>query len=409
MEPEEYCDRLIASIPNRTVETVPVAAALGRTAAEDVIAETPIPAFATSAMDGFALDESALHRARDGAEVVVSGDIPAGSVPMATTPGTAVRVMTGAQVPTSAEVVVPVEITDAPRTGPAPNRILVSSLPSPQRPGWNIRAVGEDTREGEAVIFAGDTIGPAGVGTLAMLGLASVRVERALTIGLIVTGDELSCDPTGTDDRIGLSGPDRLGEPEQPFVHNSNLPMLGSAIANLGAVPVERSCGDDPGAFLTILKELQGQVDLIITTGGISAGAFEVVRQALEGEHSTFLRLAQRPGGPQGHGRFGTTALLHFPGTPTGALLSFHLFGRSLIEARPLRARWRTAVFAGDEVIGHEKAMSLVPGRFTADGDVEAATRSRLRDFAGADVIIRLPRHPQVIRRGDAIAVLDCR
>ena len=393
MEPEEYCRLIISSAPPHTVETIPTASAIDRTAAADVIADAPIPAFATSAMDGFAFDESALDSSRAGAEVALSGDIPAGAVPVDIAPGTAVRVMTGAQVPSSAVAVVPVELTDAEATGPAPEHIRVPSWPTRLHAGWNIRRVGEDTQVGDAVIRSGETISSAGVGTLAMMGRETVSVLRPLTIGLIVTGDEL---------RTGLA------TSVQPFIHNSNLPMLSSAITAAGAIPVERSCGDDPDAFLQIIDELSGRVDLIITTGGISAGAFEVVRQALSGDHSSFLRLALRPGGPQGYGRCGYVPLLHFPGTPTGAFLSFHLFARSLLEARLLGSRWKKAVYAGPDIIGHNKAVSLLPGRFTTAGDVEALDRSRLRDFAAADVIIRAPRAPGTIRTGDIIAVLDC-
>ncbi|WP_350271315.1 molybdopterin molybdotransferase MoeA [Brevibacterium sp. CBA3109] len=393
MEPEEYCQLISSSTPTRTAETIPIASAISRIAADDVIADAPIPAFATSAMDGFAFDESALNSAQTGVEVAVLGDIPAGAMPVDIAPGTAVRVMTGAQVPATAEVVVPVELTDAESTGPAPDRVQVSSLSKGLRAGWNIRAVGEDTLIGDTVIRAGETISSAGVGTLAMMGRETTRVQRPLTIGLIVTGDELRTDSTTC---------------AHPFIHNSNLPMLSSAITNAGAIPVERSCGDDPEALAHIIDELGDCVDLIITTGGISAGAFEVVRQALSGDHSTFLRLAMRPGGPQGYGRRGDVPLLHFPGTPAGAFLSFHLFARSLIEASPLRSRWKKAVYAGPEVLGHDKAISLVPGRFNTAGEVESLNRSRLRDFSGADVIIRAPRGSGSIRGGDVIAVLDC-
>ena len=393
MEPEEYCRLIIPSAPPRTVETIPTATAIGRTAAADVIADAPIPAFATAAMDGFAFDESALDSSRAGAEVALSGDIPAGALPVDIAPGTAVRVMTGAQVPSSAVVVVPVELTDAEATGTAPDHVRVLSWPTGLQAGWNIRAVGEDIQVGNAVIRSGETISSAGVGTLAMMGRETVSVIRPLTVGLIVTGDEL---------RTGLT------TSVHPFINNSNLPMLSSAITAAGAIPVERTCGDDPDAFRQIIDELDACVDLIITTGGISAGAFEVVRQALSGEHSSFLRLALRPGGPQGYGRCGDVPLLHFPGTPTGAFLSFHLFARSLLEARPLGSRWKKGVYAGPDISGHNKAVSLLPGRFTTAGDVDVLDRSRLRDFAGADVIIRAPRAPGTIRTGDIISVLDC-
>lgn len=403
MEPEEYCRLIISSTPNRIVESIPTVSAIGRVAAVDVIADAPIPGFATSAMDGFALDESALASARTGAEVVVDGDIPAGAMPVGIAVGTAVRVMTGAQVPATAEVVVPVELTDATRTGSAPDRIRVSSLPTGLRRGWNIRAVGEDTQSGDVVIRAGETINSAGVGTMAMMGRETVSVRRPLSIGLIVTGDELHAR-----DELQAELHADPRESAQPFIHNSNLPMLSSAITAAGAIPVERSCGDDPDAFRHIIDELCDCADLIITTGGISAGAFEVVRQALSDDHSTFLRLTMRPGGPQGYGRCGEVPLLHFPGTPTGAFLSFHLFARSVIEERPLASRWKKAIYAGPEISGHSKAISLVPGNFTTGGEAEPCDRSRLRDFSGAEVIIRVPRGPGTIRTGDIIRVLDC-
>lgn len=405
MEPEEYCRLIISSTPHRAVESIPTASAIGRIAAIDVIADAPIPSFATSAMDGFALDEQALASARTGAEVVVDGDIPAGAMPAGITPGTAVRVMTGAQVPATAEAVVPVELTDAERTGSAPDRIRVSSLPTELRTGWNIRVVGEDTLRGDTVIRTGQMINSAGVGTLAMMGRETISVRRPLTIGLIVTGDELVAE----DELHALEElHDDPSESAHPFIHNSNLPMLSSAIAAAGAIPVERSCGDDPEAFGTIIDELRDRVDLIITTGGISAGAFEVVRQALSDDHSTFLRLTMRPGGPQGYGRFGAVPLLHFPGTPTGAFLSFHLFARSVIEELALASRWKKAVYVGREISGHSKAVTLVPGRFSTGGEVEPCDRSRLRDFSVAEVIIRVPRGPGTIRTGDIISVLDC-
>src|SRR5699024_5070363 len=133
------------------------------------------------------------------------------------------------------------------------------------------------------------------------------------------------------------------------------------------------------------------EVDLVLTTGGISAGAFEVVRQALESEHSTFARGGMRPGSPQGHGRFGTVPVLHLTGTPQGAFLAFHLFARSLRVGRARRSRWKKGTCAGPGPARHEKAVTFRPGGFTDTGEIAAAARSRLRDFAAADVIIRIP------------------
>lgn len=409
MEPEEYSALLTPLAPRTRAETVSAHDAMGRILAQDIVAEVAIPAFPTSAMDGFALDSAALASAGRGEAVRVVGDVPAGQRPVPIEIGCAVRVMTGAQVPTGAEAVVPVEGTDAMRTGPAPESIRVTSLPETVRTGWNIKAVGEDTRVGDVAIAAGQRLTAAGVGTLIMLGRASVPVRARARVGVIVTGDELK--PVG--DGSGATGNPDHDTNQAPIIHNSNLPMLSAALSSAGALVVERTCGDDPETLVSILDELAGShvseadVDLIITTGGISAGAFEVIRQALEGQSSTFRRVGMRPGGPQGHGRYGHVPVLHFPGTPQGAFLSFHLFARSLLEERSLGTRWRKAVFSGPETAAHPRAVTFLPGTWTDSGEISPGRRARLRDYSGADVVIRIPGGPDHLSRGDIIDVLD--
>lgn len=387
MEPEEY-SRLIARDLPASAETVPLAEAVGRILARDVAAPAPIPGFATSAMDGYALDSLALDRARTGESVPVRGDIPAGHLPMEIPSGCAVRVMTGAQVPASAEAVVPVELTDAERTGTIPEAITVTGLPDSNGPGWNIRAVGEDTAAGDVVALGGQRLGAAGIGTLAMLGIDAVEVTRPLRVGLVVTGDEL-----------------QPGE-DAPRIPNSNLPMLVAALESHGLTAQPATSSDDPAEFLAVLDGLLPGVDLVITTGGISAGAYEVVRAALEGESSQFLRLGQRPGGPQGHGERAGTPLLHFPGTPAGAYLSFHLFALPLLTGTVLAHCWRRAVYEGPSLPGHRRGVSLVPATIAVDGRVVPAARARLRDFAAADAILRVPPAPGGIEDGDAVDIL---
>lgn len=409
MDPEEYSDRIAELATRRGTETIPVTTAIERITAENVVAETPMPAFATSAMDGFALDSAGLASAAAGNRVDVCGDVPAGHRPVPLQSGSAVRVMTGAQVPAGAEVVVPVECTDASPIGEVPPSIRVTDLPDRLRPGRNIKAVGEDTEVGDTVITAGARLTSAGIGTLVMLGRESVEVETPERIGLIVTGDELRSKPSApASGNVGDSVSSADGPEPTPLIHNSNLPMLAAAVSAAGAVPIERSCGDDPAQLLAILGELSERVDLIITTGGISAGAYEVVRQGLEDGVSAFHHLALRPGGPQGHGRFDGVPLLHFPGTPAGAFLSFHLFAVSLLAARPLRQRWRKAVFGGPERSGIATGVTLIPGSFSAGGAVETTPRSRLRDYSGAELIIRIPRSTATVRPGDLVDVLEC-
>ena len=383
MDPEDYSELIAGLAPDLRTETTPIRNAVGRITGTDIIAPRSVPDFAASAMDGFALDWAALDAARLGDPVRVIGDIPAGHRAVALQPGCAVRVMTGAPVPTDAEAVVPVELTDARQTGPAPETIRIDSLPGPVPSSWNIRAIGEDMERGDIVLTAGERITAAGLGVLAMLGIAEVETIRTPRIGLIVTGDEIQAiDPTG----------DTPTEAVSAAIFNSNLPMLAAAARGLGAEPIEATSRDDADELLSLLTSMQAEADLVVTTGGISAGAFEVVRQALERDHSTFRRLDMRPGSPQGFGRFGTLPLIHLPGTPQGAFVAFHLFVGSLLTGRSLRQRWRKGILAGPSLRQHGNAVTFRPGTFTESGEILAADRARLPNFASADVIIRIPR-----------------
>ncbi|WP_432791604.1 molybdopterin molybdotransferase MoeA [Brevibacterium sp. K11IcPPYGO002] len=410
MDPEDYseliCSELFAELASlQRTEVVPVQAAAGRTTGTDISAPRSVPGFAASAMDGFALDGAALNAARDGEAVRVVGDIPAGHGPVALQRGCAVRVMTGAPVPTDTEAVVPVELTDAQQAGPAPEAIRIDSLPESVPLGWNIRAVGEDMNRGDMVLRAGERITAAGVGTLAMLGITEIAVTRVPRIGLIVTGDEIQ----GADQSDAA-----LTEAATASIFNSNLPMLASAVRGFGAEPIEATSSDDIDELRRRLTTMRTESDLVVTTGGISAGAFEVVRQTLEPDHSTFRRLDMRPGSPQGCGRFGTLPLIHLPGTPQGAFVAFHLFVGSLLTGKSLRQRWRKGILAGPDLRPHANAVTFRPGSFTESGEILAADRARLPDFATADMVIRIPRRTdsprssEEVSAGTIIDYLEC-
>lgn len=382
MDPEDYSELIAELAPNLHTETTSVRGAVGRTTAMDIRAPRSVPDFAASAMDGFALDGAALSSARDGNAIRIVGDTPAGHSAVTLQTGCAVRVMTGAPVPSGAEAVVPVELTDAQQTGPAPEAVRIDNLPAAVPPEWNIRATGEDMNRGDIILTAGERITSAGVGVLAMLGITEIDVVRRPRIGLVVTGDEIQ----GTDQ----TGESRT-EAAAAAIFNSNLPMLAAAVRGFGAEPIEATCSDDGDELRGVLTTMSTEADLVVTTGGISAGAFEVVRQVLEPDHSTFRRLAMRPGSPQGFGRFGTLPLIHLPGTPQGAFVAFHLFVGSLLTGKSLRQRWRKGILADTDLRPHENAVTFRPGTFTESGEILPADQARLPNFATADVIIRIP------------------
>ncbi len=315
---------------------LPLLEALDLVLAEDVVAGMSLPRFDGSSMDGYAVLAADVAGASDDAPVVldVTGDVPAGAAdvpPLA--PGCAVRVMTGATVPVAggaaaADVaVVQVEWTDAAQTGPAPARVAVRR---PVGPGRNIRRAGEDVEEGETVLRAGERLSPRHLGLLASLGRPEVLVHPRPRVLVLSTGTEV-VEP---------------GEPLGPGqIHDSNSTVLVAACREAGADARRvRAVEDEPERLLAALAPELAGADLVLTTGGVSAGAYEVVKEALsrplpggaggaDGPAVDFVRVAMQPGGPQGSGWLAApdgrrVRVLTLPGNPVSAYVSFEAFVR---------------------------------------------------------------------------------
>lgn len=315
---------------------LPLLEALDLVLAEDVVAGMSLPRFDGSSMDGYAVLAADVAGASDDAPVVldVTGDVPAGAAdvpPLA--PGCAVRVMTGATVPVAggaaaADVaVVQVEWTDAAQTGPAPARVAVHR---PVGPGRNVRRAGEDVEEGETVLRAGERLSPRHLGLLASLGRPEVLVHPRPRVLVLSTGTEV-VEP---------------GEPLGPGqIHDSNSTVLVAACREAGADARRvRAVEDEPERLLATLAPELARADLVLTTGGVSAGAYEVVKEALsrplpggaggaDGPAVDFVRVAMQPGGPQGSGWLAApdgrrVRVLTLPGNPVSAYVSFEAFVR---------------------------------------------------------------------------------
>ncbi len=285
---------------------LPLDECLGLVLAADVIAPLSLPPFDNSAMDGYAV------RAADLAgdlpvRLPVADDIPAGRTELnPLEPGTVQRIMTGAPVPPGADAVVQVEWTDAGTETVTINRAVGT--------GANIRTAGDDVRKGDPVLVAGTVLRPSTLGLASALGLPRLPVRRRPRVLVLSTGSEL-VEP---------------GRPLQPGqIYESNGMMLASAVREAGAVAVQlRFVPDDVDAFHEALKPYLGSVDVIVTSGGVSAGAYEVVKDALASHDVRFTKVAMQPGGPQGSGRYEGLPVLTLPGNPVSAQVSFEVFVR---------------------------------------------------------------------------------
>lgn len=322
-------------ITARAATTAPLAAAQGLVLAADVVAPMSLPVFDNSAMDGYAV------RAEDTADATpqhpvvlpVAEDIPAGRTDQLTLqPATAHRIMTGAPVPAGATGIVPVENTD----GGLHSVTIQQSAP----PGKHIRRAGEDVAAGTTVLRRGQVVTPAVLGLAAALGLAELPVIPRQRVLVISTGSELVTP----------------GTPLQPGqIYESNSVMLAGAVREAGAeVIAVATAEDDVTQFGSILDRHAADADLIITSGGVSAGAYEVVKDAFGpdgvqgGEGVEFVKVAMQPGMPQGVGRVAGTTIVTLPGNPVSALVSFEVF---------IRPALRTAMGLPDPYRPHRPAV----------------------------------------------------
>ena len=312
---EEALARILAEISPLSITRVPLPESLGLVLAEDVIAQEDIPPFANSAMDGFAL-LSQDSQPRDGQppRLHVTGGVAAGYVAEhAVEPGTTMRIMTGAPVPPGADTVIQVELTRS----ESPESEWVEILQAVE-PGNNIRPAGEDMRRGQTVLFHGTEIGPWEIGVLATLGWANVPVIRRPRVAILGTGDEV----------IDVDQPLRPGK-----IRNSNSYLLEAAVQRAGAEPQRLGVARDTEESLREKFTEAMRCDLIITSGGVSVGEFDLVKNIMtEQGEIHFWRINMRPGKPVAFGHIGGVPLLGLPGNPVSAAVTFELFGRPVIR-----------------------------------------------------------------------------
>ncbi|WP_374200419.1 gephyrin-like molybdotransferase Glp [Microbacterium sp. CFH 31415] len=312
---EEHLATVLETTPAVDTADVPLAAALGRTLCEDVRAAVDIPVFDNSAMDGFAVrfDDVAGAYPKSPARLRVVADLPAGTaLDPALAPGEAARIMTGAPVPSDATAIVPFEDTAG---GLADSLGDITVLAAPARAGAHIRRRGEDAVVGDVVLPAGILVGALQVAAAAAAGVERLTVARMPRVAIVSTGSEL----------VAPGAPLERGQ-----IPESNSELLAGLAAGAGAEVVLRASvsdeGDGPREAITAAEALGA--DLVVFTGGVSAGAYEPVKNTLS-DRMAFRRVRMQPGKPQGFGRTPSgTLLFGLPGNPVSAAVSFEVFVR---------------------------------------------------------------------------------
>ncbi len=360
---DEYLNQVLTQVNSLPPTVMPVAEALGATLAEDVYARFPVPPFTNSAMDGFAvrscdlpdaLENTSIPAATgaeksattlpaatpsrselpsapgdDGAQktlpltLPVQADIAAGdNGDYQLSPGHAIRIMTGARMPAGADTVIKVEDTTLP-AGPLdlPKEVTIERCP---RAGANVRKAGEDAAVGDLVLAAGTVLTPAALSSAVSIGYSELPVYRRPRVAVISTGLELR--PAGASLK-GAQIPDSNSVLLEALLRRQDVIVSGVY-----------SSDDEPEVFAKTLEQAAQGADLIVTTGGVSAGAYDVVKQVGLSGGLAFTKVAMQPGKPQG---FGTIAapdgadvyVATLPGNPVSVFVSFHVFVRPVLAA----------------------------------------------------------------------------
>ena len=329
---EQALATVLAEARALPAEEVPLEEALRRVLAEDVASDRDLPSFDRAAMDGFALRAADVAGAPAALEVV--GEVRAGQWPdLAVGPGQAVRIMTGAPVPPGADAVQQVE-----KTRPLDEfRVtILSAVPE----GAHVAPRGSEARAGDVVLAKGRVIDPAAVAVLASAGKARVSVARRPRLALLVTGDEIV-------DASAAPGPAQVRNGNGPAVA-AQARLAGAEVVRLGVAPDRQDA---------IESALRGglHADVLVVSGGVSAGDYDLVEPALLalGARFLFTRVAIKPGAPLVFGRLGDALVFGLPGNPVSAQVTFELF------VRPALLRMQGARSAGGRRVGVELASAV--------------------------------------------------
>ncbi|NQV33083.1 MAG: molybdopterin molybdotransferase MoeA [Phycisphaeraceae bacterium] len=380
-------DKMMAQSVSWALETVSLDQALGRILTEDVLSDMDMPPFNKSAMDGYACRRDDLGRPLDVVE-----NIPAGHLPQKVIgPGQCSKIMTGAPVPEGADCVIMVEKTES----VADQTIRVTD----QDAADHICLKGEDIRAGDRILERGDRIGPAHVAMLASAGCVTPRVSRQARVGVIATGSEL-VEP-------GLA-------PDPAQIRNSNSYQLCAQVSHMGATPQYYGIVEDKAEVIhDAIAKAKAQNDVILLSGGVSMGDFDLVPDVLKDNGFEFLfdSVAMQPGRPTIFGRSGTTFCFGLPGNPVSTYVVFEIMVKPFLYqlmGHAYKAPCVTAIL--DQPIKRRKAsrLSSLPVRFAGPGRVcpiDYHGSAHIGAMARAQGLITVPEGTLEISKGSEVYV----
>ena len=386
-------------------ERLPLAQSLGRVLARDVVSPLALPPWDNSSMDGYAVRAADIVGATRDQPVllpVLETVAAGGSATRPLEPRSAIRIMTGAPVPDGADTIVRVEDTDR-----GIERVAIQDTRDAQR---NVRPRGEDLKAGEIAVAAGTLLGAAHLGVLASVGAATLEVHRVPRVGVLTTGDEI-VDVDRFDEV--LAG--RRIVSSNSYTLRAGVTLTGGDVVDLGLA------GDDPALLRKrLLAAREASCDLVLTSGGVSVGAFDFTRDVLRdlGATMRFWRARIRPGGPIGFGMFGRIPWLGLPGNPVSAMVTFELFARPLI--RRLRGEHLLfprpiTVVVDEEIAIAARLMHFMRVIVATEADGRAHARltgpqgsGLLTSMARANALLVIPaeRHERPVRAGEMVLAL---
>jgi molybdopterin molybdotransferase len=413
---DEALDYILRHVAPLDSHLVPITEALDRVLAEDVLSTVDIPPFANSAMDGYAVRSGDVTAAGPDTPVTLAviGEVAAGALPdCPVQAGTAVRIMTGAPVPSGSDAVVPFEQTSEGRPrGPLPAPCADEAGPfgsvavyAAVRAGDNIREAGEDIRHGATVLTAGHVLRPQDIGILAALGRPQVCVVRRPRVAILATGDEL----------VDVDQPVTPGK-----IRNSNEYTALGLVERYGGVPVPLGIARDTVEDLTakLCAGLAQRVDLFLTSAGVSVGDFDMVKNVLAAEGEMhFWQVAMKPGKPLAFGIVQGVPLLGLPGNPVAAMVAFEVFARPAILKLGGRPGWEKpsvrAILDEDVRNSGRRHYMRARVRREADGyhvttrgsDVQVQGSGILSSLVWANGLLVVPEEVTFIRAGEGVDV----